>query len=139
MTRSSVWRADNIGSGIMSSTPVSVANVAIRTTSQSSTVVQPASVISHSITQVTPITQMDHRNAGDMTESHESISQHAFENLAFVIVLYLTNEMTIDSSDLWNSQTVTGTPREKRSLLPIVRSIPWQRWLSRLGHWDGQA
>ena len=74
-----------------------------------------------------------------MTEDNESISQHAYENIAFVIVLYLMNEMTIDSSDLWNSQTVTGTPRGKRSLLPIVRSIPWQRWLSRLGHWDGQA
>ena len=124
MTRSSVWRADNIGDGIMSITPVSVANVATRTTSQSSTVVQPASVISHSITQVTPITQMDHRNAGDMTEGHESISQHAFENLAFVIVLYLTNETTIDLSDLLISQMVTETPREKRSLQPIARSIP---------------
>ena len=134
MTRSSVWRADNIGNGITSSTPVPVANVATRTTDRSNMVVQPASVISHSVTQITQITQMDHRNAGDMTVGHESISQHAFENLAFVIVLYLMNEMTIDSSDLWNSQTVTGTPREKRSLQPIVRSIPWQRWLSRLGH-----
>ena len=139
MTRSSVWRADNTGHGIMSTTPVSVANVATRTTSQSCTVALPACVISHLVIQLTLITQMDHRNAGDMTEGHESISQHAFENLAFVIVLYLTNEMTIDSSDLLNSQMVTETPREKRSLLPIVRSIPWQRGLSRLGHWDGQA
>ena len=139
MTRSSVWRADNIGNGIMSSTPVSVANVATRTTSQWSTVVLLACVVNHSIIQLTLVTQMDHRNAGDMTESHEEISQHAFVNLAFVIVLYLMNEMTIDSSDLWNSQTVTGTPREKRSLQPIARPIPWQRRLSHLGHWDGQA
>ena len=71
MTRSSVWRADNIEDGIMSITPVSVANVATRTTSQSCTVVLPACVISHSTIQLTLITQMDHRNAGDMTDSHE--------------------------------------------------------------------
>ena len=101
-----------------------VVSVATLTARQLNTVALLACVIRHLVTQLTLVTQMDHRNAGDMTESHESISQHAFENLAFVIVLYLTNETTIVLSDLWNSQMVTETPREKRSLQPIARSIP---------------
>ena len=99
----------------------------------------PACVISHSIIQIIPITQMDHRNAGDMTESHEEISQHVFVDLTFVIVHYLTNVMTIDLSDLLIFQMVTGTPKEKRSLKPTARLNQWQRTLRDLDRWDGQA
>ena len=81
----------------MSITPVSVANVAIRMTSLSCMVVLPVCVTSLSVTQTILIMPMVHRNAGATTEGHEEISQHAFVNLACVMILYLTNVMTIDS------------------------------------------
>ena len=56
MTRSNVQHADNTENGIISNTPVSAANAAIRTTKEFNMVALPASVISHTTTKVTPTT-----------------------------------------------------------------------------------